>query len=208
MIIATYEGIGNRTWNPSSIVDRFFVDVGRCCDLAILAVLRVIHPRKKSFWFGLYIAAWIHLFSFRFSRFAVTRKTLRSLWLQTWKDLPQRRIQEWIERIPQDIKDVIRLEGGNEYSEGRAKKRSGHVLVNVSRESSQKRAVFEAIDETNRAESDNRNSLNIINEGIEAVWEKEDNGVQADLQALRRAFWQEDSLEAELTAYRDVIFPK
>jgi hypothetical protein len=35
--------------------------------------------------------------------------------------MPQERIQAWIERIMVHIKEVIRLEGGNEYQEGRAK---------------------------------------------------------------------------------------
>jgi hypothetical protein len=35
--------------------------------------------------------------------------------------MPQEKIQAWIERIIVHIKDVIRLEGGNEYKEGRLK---------------------------------------------------------------------------------------
>ena len=35
--------------------------------------------------------------------------------------MPQEKIQAWIERIIAYIKDVIRLEGGNEYKEGRLK---------------------------------------------------------------------------------------
>ncbi|RPB29303.1 hypothetical protein L211DRAFT_776011, partial [Terfezia boudieri ATCC MYA-4762] len=34
------------------------------------------------------------------------------------EDLEQWRIQRWIKRIPCHIQEVIRLEGGNEYSEG------------------------------------------------------------------------------------------
>jgi hypothetical protein len=33
----------------------------------------------------------------------------------------QEKIQAWIERIIAHIRDVIRLEGGNEYKEGRMK---------------------------------------------------------------------------------------
>jgi hypothetical protein len=36
--------------------------------------------------------------------------------------MPQRRIQEWIKRIPIYIKEVIRLKGGNKYKEGRKKR--------------------------------------------------------------------------------------
>mgnify|MGYP001068972749 CR=1 FL=1 len=42
-------------------------------------------------------------------------------WHQAWEDLPQERIQEWIERLPRHIEEIIRLEGGNEYREGRYK---------------------------------------------------------------------------------------
>ena len=40
--------------------------------------------------------------------------------LYCWNhELTQKRIQEWIERIPRHIAEVIRLKGGNEYREGR-----------------------------------------------------------------------------------------
>ncbi|EDN05928.1 predicted protein [Histoplasma mississippiense (nom. inval.)] len=41
------------------------------------------------------------------------------VWEQAWKDLPQEKIQAWIERIPVHIQKIIELEGGNEYREGR-----------------------------------------------------------------------------------------
>ena len=40
-------------------------------------------------------------------------------WEACWLDVPQFEIQAWIERIPHHIKEIIRLEGGNEYQEGR-----------------------------------------------------------------------------------------
>ena len=46
-------------------------------------------------------------------------KEMKKAWLQAWRDLPQARIREWIERIIRHIKEIIRLEGGNEYREGR-----------------------------------------------------------------------------------------
>lgn len=48
-------------------------------------------------------------------------KLLKEEWIKCWNDLPQEKIQAWIERIPIHIKEVIRLEGGNEYTEGRLK---------------------------------------------------------------------------------------
>jgi hypothetical protein len=40
-------------------------------------------------------------------------------WGEAWHTLPQERIQQWIERLPRHIEEIIRLEGGNEYKEGR-----------------------------------------------------------------------------------------
>lgn len=42
-------------------------------------------------------------------------------WESCWKELPQSKIQAWIERIPIHIQKIIELEGGNEYKEGRAR---------------------------------------------------------------------------------------
>ncbi|KAL6157488.1 hypothetical protein ACJBU6_05039 [Exserohilum turcicum] len=41
------------------------------------------------------------------------------VWQQYWDELPQHQIQAWIERIPFHIQEIIKLEGGNEYKEGR-----------------------------------------------------------------------------------------
>jgi hypothetical protein len=49
------------------------------------------------------------------------KEALKALWLKLWKEMPQKKIYEWIERIPIYIEEVIRLEGGNEYKEGRKK---------------------------------------------------------------------------------------
>lgn len=40
-------------------------------------------------------------------------------WTSCWNELPQEKIQAWIERIPRHIQEIIKLEGGNEYKEGR-----------------------------------------------------------------------------------------
>ena len=44
---------------------------------------------------------------------------MEKAWLQAWADLPQAKIQSWIERIPRHIQEIIHLKGGNEYPEGR-----------------------------------------------------------------------------------------
>ena len=46
---------------------------------------------------------------------------MEEAWLKCWKDMPQEVIQEWIERIPRHVEEIIRLKGGNEYKEGRLK---------------------------------------------------------------------------------------
>ncbi len=40
-------------------------------------------------------------------------------WHQAWEEMPQELIQAWIERIPRHVQEIIKLEGGNEYKEGR-----------------------------------------------------------------------------------------
>ena len=53
-----------------------------------------------------------------------TKKALEHAWVQAWKELPQSKIQKWIERIPQHLKEIIRLDGGNEFKEGTQHQRS------------------------------------------------------------------------------------
>jgi hypothetical protein len=47
------------------------------------------------------------------------KKTGKEAWIKAWDELPQERIQHWIERLMRHIKEVIEHEGGNEYKEGR-----------------------------------------------------------------------------------------
>ena len=44
---------------------------------------------------------------------------MRKDWINCWKRLPQSKIQEWIERIPENIQKIIACEGGNEYQKER-----------------------------------------------------------------------------------------
>jgi transposase len=48
-----------------------------------------------------------------------TRKDAERVWKWAWRKMSQERIQAWIERIPRHIQEVIRLEGDNNYREGR-----------------------------------------------------------------------------------------
>jgi hypothetical protein len=49
------------------------------------------------------------------------RKKLKARWEKCWQDLFQSKIQKWIKAIPYYVKEIIRLEGGNKYKEGRKK---------------------------------------------------------------------------------------
>ena len=40
-------------------------------------------------------------------------------WERSWAELPQEAIQGWIARIPDHVQEIIRIDGGNEYKEGR-----------------------------------------------------------------------------------------
>ena len=53
-----------------------------------------------------------------------TCKDMEVKWLKGWKDLPQAKIQAWIERIPRHLERIRELKGGNEYREGREDKDS------------------------------------------------------------------------------------
>ena len=50
-----------------------------------------------------------------------SNKQLKEAQIKCWKEMPQTKIQAWIKRIMVHIQDVIRLEGRNEYKEGRFK---------------------------------------------------------------------------------------
>lgn len=57
-----------------------------------------------------------------------SKKEAERVWKEAWDNLEQATIQSWIERIPFHIQEVIRLEGGNEYKEGRPKDRRQDVV--------------------------------------------------------------------------------
>ena len=63
--------------------------------------------------------AWMHLKRVTTQKGASkSRAEAERVWQKAWEELEQWRIQGWIERIERHIKEVIRLEGGNEYREG------------------------------------------------------------------------------------------
>ena len=65
--------------------------------------------------------AWPYMKRFTTKKGAPTlRKEADEAWTKCWKELPQSKIQAWIERIPEHIERIIECEGGNEYKEGRA----------------------------------------------------------------------------------------
>jgi hypothetical protein len=48
-----------------------------------------------------------------------SRLIAESVWIRTWNELSQKKIQQWIERISRHIVKVIELKEGNEYCESR-----------------------------------------------------------------------------------------
>ena len=45
-------------------------------------------------------------------------------WFTNWPAIDLASVQAWIEALPHNITEIIRLEGGNEYKEGRESKRA------------------------------------------------------------------------------------
>lgn len=69
-------------------------------------------------------ACWPHLKRVTTKTGAPKSKAMaEKVWSKAWQDLEQERIQAWIERMEFHVKEVIRLDGGNEYKEGRPKDR-------------------------------------------------------------------------------------
>jgi hypothetical protein len=46
------------------------------------------------------------------------KEQMKQDWKDCWAKLPQRKIQEWIERIPEYVQRIIDCGGSNEYKEG------------------------------------------------------------------------------------------
>ena len=46
---------------------------------------------------------------------------MKAEWINCWDEMSQSKIQDWVERIYKHVQEVILLEGGNEYKEGRCK---------------------------------------------------------------------------------------
>lgn len=58
---------------------------------------------------------------------ASSRAEAERRWIKAWvEDLQQKQIQAWIERIPHHIQQIIDLDGGNEYKEGRTHTQRDH----------------------------------------------------------------------------------
>lgn len=70
----------------------------------------------------------------------ITKKGLKKVWTQCWKHLPQAKIQAWIERLPRHIEQIIEMEGGNDYREGRFGGRSNRPYDPEGRKASYKQA--------------------------------------------------------------------
>jgi hypothetical protein len=51
-----------------------------------------------------------------------SRSEAEHAWMEAWDELEQWRIQQWIERIPRHIQQIIELKGDNNYREGKTDK--------------------------------------------------------------------------------------
>lgn len=87
-----------------------------------------LHGIRRLFWCGnspdlnMIEPAWPYLKRFTTKKGgAKNRPQAIADWKAAWEALSQDRIRAWIERIPFHVQEVIRLEGGNEYQEGREK---------------------------------------------------------------------------------------
>jgi hypothetical protein len=62
--------------------------------------------------------AWMKRHTTKKGRYTVRGDAVKA-WERSWAELPQEAIQSWIARIPYHVKEIIRLDRGNEYKEGR-----------------------------------------------------------------------------------------
>ena len=60
-----------------------------------------------------------------------SRQAAEKAWRKAWRELPQSKIRQWVERIMHHIKEVIRCEGGNEYKEGRPNWMKSRVVTRM-----------------------------------------------------------------------------
>jgi hypothetical protein len=68
---------------------------------------------------------------------STNKEQLRKDWVKCWNDMPQEKIQAWIERIPVHIKEIIACDGNSLYQEGRKKGEEKLLrLIIVARNSS------------------------------------------------------------------------
>ena len=52
---------------------------------------------------------------------STNKEKLREDWIKGWKNMPQEKIQAWIEGILVHIQEMIACDGNNLYQEGRKK---------------------------------------------------------------------------------------
>jgi hypothetical protein len=48
-----------------------------------------------------------------------SKAKMKVAWLKCWEEMPQEKIQAWVNRIYDHVQEVLLLEGGNNYKEGR-----------------------------------------------------------------------------------------
>jgi hypothetical protein len=53
-----------------------------------------------------------------------SEKELKAAWINCWKEMPQEKVQAWIQRVYEHVQEVIKCNGDNLYKEGRKKGQS------------------------------------------------------------------------------------
>ena len=62
-----------------------------------------------------------------------TRKELEKRWKHAWQEMPQEQLQKWVKGVYNNIQQVLRLGGGNEYKGLRIKGTlSPHTYLNAN----------------------------------------------------------------------------
>jgi hypothetical protein len=97
-----------------------------------------------------------------------TREAMEKAWLEEGEQLPQAQIQAWIERIPVHIQEILRLEGGSGYREGR----SGEKKHTIWLKGKLSKMLYR-----DREAEDSECLIEKVNEEEDEDWEHDDSGL-------------------------------
>ncbi len=100
-----------------------------------------------------------------------TREEAEERWNNAWEALPQAMIKRWVARIPEAIKEIIALKGGNEYIESTHRRQHQRRRVGANQRA-ESNAVAE--DRTAEASDDDHEHGDVADET------EEENGTELD----------------------------